>query len=58
MHIFIEVSVPSQESERSCTCVLGVYIQPLILQFVCFDFRTVDSVIIFVFHFIMYNVRS
>ena len=32
LHDFIEVPVPSQESEQSFTCVLGGCILPLILQ--------------------------
>jgi len=32
------VSVPSQENERSCSCMLGVYILPLSTIFL-FGFR-------------------
>jgi hypothetical protein len=35
---FIEVPVPSQESKRSCICMLEVSILPLFLRFLnCFD---------------------
>ncbi len=37
-----EVSVPSQESERLCTCVLGLVVLPL----------SIDSVVYFAFHYI------
>ena len=36
--LFIEVSVPSHENERSCICVLGVLILPL-----CTNFGTVST---------------
>jgi hypothetical protein len=38
--LFIEVPVPSQESERLCICVLGVLIMFLSIIF-GLDFRTV-----------------
>jgi hypothetical protein len=50
---FIEVPVPSHESERSCTCMLGLSNLPLstilgcILELLCFG-----NVIFFIFHFI------
>ena len=50
--LFIEVSVPSQESELSCVCVLGVSILPLSTIFL-FDFGTVPTMwFCFVFNFI------
>jgi len=45
------VSVPSQESERSCMCVLVVSTLPLSM-ILLLDFGTVLT--IFVFHFIFY----
>jgi len=44
--LFIEVPVPSQESERSCICVLGVSILPL-STILLLDFRTVPTVLYF-----------
>ena len=40
--LFIEVPVPSQESEQSCICVLGEYILPHV-AIVLLDFGTVPS---------------
>ena len=34
--LFIEVSVPRQESERSCICVLGVLILPVSMGFLLY----------------------
>ena len=48
--LFTEVSVPSQESERSCICVLGASFTILIL-----NIGTVSSVAFFVFHFIRFT---
>jgi hypothetical protein len=46
---FIVVSVPSQESERSCICVLGVTI-------LLFDFWNYSNVVVLcVFHLILYD---
>jgi len=52
MTLFIEVPVPSQESERSCICVLGVSILPLSTILVLY-FETVPTVWYFIFHFIL-----
>jgi len=50
--LFIEVPVPSQESERLCICVLAVSILPL-SSIVFIDFwKCSDSVVFFVLHFI------
>ena len=48
--LFIEVSVPSQESERSCICVLGVSILLLSMIFIL-DFGLVATVWYFSFLF-------
>ena len=48
-----EVSVPRQESEQSCICVLVVSILPLYAIFI-FDFRIVSTVYYFVF-FILFQ---
>jgi hypothetical protein len=37
--LFIEVTVPSQESDRSCICVLNVYILCLFLRIFCWVSR-------------------
>ena len=43
MPLFIEVSVPSQQSKQSCICVLGVSILPV--STICLlDFGTVPTV--------------
>jgi hypothetical protein len=47
---FIEVHVPSQESERSCICVLGVSMLPL-PTILIFDFGIDSTVWYFVFVF-------
>ena len=53
--LFIEVPVPSQESERSCFCVLGVSMLPLSMVLLL-DFGTVSSVAFLGgFHFIIEN---
>ena len=44
--LVIEVIMPSQESERSCMCVLEVSIVTLSIGLNC-----LDSVVFFVFHF-------
>jgi hypothetical protein len=55
--LFIEVSVPSQKSEWSCTCICVLRVSIFLLSS-CFllDFGIVhaDSVVCFVFHFIRY----
>ena len=43
--IFKEVSVPSQESERSCICMLGVSILPLSMILI-FDFGIVPTIVL------------
>jgi len=48
--LFIEVSVPSQESERSCICVLVVSILPLSTFFSIIFCSCSEVVIILVFH--------
>jgi hypothetical protein len=51
--LFIEVSVPRDESERSCICVLGVSILLLFLRFFSIGFLNCSfGVVFFVFHFI------
>jgi hypothetical protein len=42
--LFIEVPVPSQESERSCICLLGILL---------FDFGIIRTVFIFYLFFIL-----
>ena len=49
--LFIKVPVPSQESEGSCICVLGVSILPL-STILIFNFRIVPTVWYF-FYFIL-----
>ena len=49
--LFIEVPVPSRESDQSCICVLGVWILPLYASFLL-NSKTAQTVILFVFHFI------
>jgi hypothetical protein len=50
--LFIEMPVPSQESERSCNCLLGVSVVPLSTIFLL-EFGTVPTVwYFFVFRFI------
>ena len=49
--LFIEVSVPSNESKRSCICVLEVSILPL-SKILIFDFGIIPSVVFFVIHYI------
>jgi len=44
IYFFIEVPVPSQESERSCICLLGILF---------FDFGIIRTVFIFVLFFIL-----
>ena len=48
--LFIEVSVPSQESERSCIFVLFVSILPLSTMFL-FDFGVAPTVFFFLFYY-------
>jgi hypothetical protein len=49
--LFIEVSVRSQESERSCSCVQGVFILSLSTRLVL-DFEIVtDSVVVNIINF-------
>jgi hypothetical protein len=43
--IFKEVSVPSQESEQSCICMLGVSILPLSMILI-FDFGIVPTIVL------------
>ena len=44
--LFIEVSVPRQESERSCVCVLGASILPLSMIYFSIGFlKCSDSVV-------------
>ena len=54
-HLYIEVIVPSQESELSCICVLEISTLPLSTMFLL-DFRTVPIVwyisLFVVFHFL------
>ena len=64
--LFIDVSIPSQESERSCICVLGVSSQESERSCICvlgvsnFPLSTIsivflkcsDDVVFLVFHFI------
>jgi len=50
--LYIEVPVPSQESELSCICVVGVSLLPLSMIYLL-DFGTVPTVFAFCcFHFI------
>ena len=53
--LFIEVPVPSQESERSCICMLRVSIWPLstIVPFDVWILNYSGSVVFFVFHCII-----
>ena len=53
---FIEVSVPRQEWERSCICILRVLILSL-STILIFDFRIVPTVWLFLF-FILWTKRS
>jgi len=46
--LFIEVSVPSQERELPCICVLGISILPLII-IILLDFGIVPTVWYFAF---------
>jgi hypothetical protein len=50
--LFIEMPVPSQKSERSCICVLGLSILPL-STFLIFDFGSVPTVWYFFVFFIL-----
>jgi hypothetical protein len=54
---FIEVPVLSQESERSCICVLGVSILPF-LQFSLAFWKCSESVAYLVFHFHFYDIET
>ena len=53
---FIEVPVPSQESERSCICVLRVSFLPL-STFFLLDFGTGLTMWYFLFFFFHFNSR-
>ena len=56
--LFIEVPVPSQESERSCIRVLAVSILPL-SSIVFIDFwKCSESVVFFVLHFIQSRIYA
>jgi hypothetical protein len=50
--LFIEMPVPSQKSERSCICVLGLSILPL-STFLIFDFGSVPTVWYFLFFILL-----
>lgn len=50
IYFFIEISVLNKESERSRICLLGVSSLHLSVTFLL-DFRTVSTVIFFIFHF-------
>ena len=52
LSLFIEVPVPSQESERSCICVSGVSILPLSTTLVL-DFGAVPIVCYFWFFILL-----
>ena len=54
--LFIDVPVPSQESERSCVCVLGVSIVLLSMNFLFDSWKCSDSVIFSAFHFNHYVI--
>ena len=47
--LFTEVPVLSQESERSCTCVLGISNLPISTIFLLNVWNFSDSVIFFIF---------
>ena len=57
--LFIKVSVPIQESERSCICVLGESVLPLSTIFLL-DFGNISTVwdFLFVFHLIVRSIMS
>jgi hypothetical protein len=55
--LFIEACVPSQKSERSCICELGISIFPLCTIFLLV-FGTVISVVYFFPQFNTYNITS
>ena len=47
---FIEVPVIRQESERSCTCVLGVLVMPLFLRFLYLILEMFRQCVLFHFY--------
>ena len=57
LSLFIEVSVPSQESDWSCIYVVGVSILPFSMIF-RFNFRTVLTVGSLFFHFVTYQCST
>ena len=52
--LFIEVPVPSQESERSCVCVLELAMLPL-STFSSFDLGIVPAVLYFLFFLLFHR---
>ena len=50
---FIEMSVPSRESVRSCTCVLGVQMYPF-----CFiRYLTIELLTVWYFYFVLLEIK-